>query len=353
MLFRRPTAGSTHRAYCAYRTASTAAAVLGWATLLLYPGSALLAQPVSDPLAAAQQALDAGNSGRALELLAPLLRREPKNARALLLRSTARCIEGEIEACSKDLDQALTLDPSLRQGWLNRAGLAIADKRYDDAVAALAQAEKLDPGASDNAINLGAVYLLQGKLELASKAFERHLEAHSRSAGAYYLVATNFALAGYSALAAQHLGRAIELDERSRVRARSDANFADLASGRPFQTLLTTDSFVPPAGSTTSSRIYRSPFKGSGSPLLVAVLNALQIAGTPMDASVEVTDEWALLWTEARIKIARRSDQETAIELSAPPGRFTPASWDGFTRALYDGIDTELLKLEKSGLGRP
>ena len=151
----------------------------------------------NDPLASAQQALDVGDSERALDLLAPILKREPKNARALLLRSTARCIGGELDDCRKDLDQALALDPTLRQGWLNRAGLAIADKRYDDAIVALAEAERLDTSASDNAINLGAVYLLQGKLEAASREFERHLVANSRSAEAYYLVATNFALAGY------------------------------------------------------------------------------------------------------------------------------------------------------------
>lgn len=307
----------------------------------------------SDPLAAAQQALDVGDSERALALLVPILKREPRNARALLLRSTARCIGGELDDCRKDLDQALALDPTLRQGWLNRAGLAIADKRYDDAIVALAEAERLDTSASDNAINLGAVYLLQGKLEAASREFERHLVANSRSADAYYLVASNFALAGYSALAAQHLGRAIELDERSRVRARGDANFAELASSRPFQTLLTTDSFVPPAGSPSASRIYRSPYKGAGSPLLVAVLNTLQISGTPMDSTVEVTDEWALLWSDARIKLARRSDLETAVELSAAPGTFTPETWDRRSRELYDGIERELLKLERSGLGRP
>lgn len=308
---------------------------------------------VNDSLAAVQAALDAGDSDRALDLLGPILKRGPKDPRALLLRSTAHCIAGDIESCRKDLDQALALDPTLRQGWLNLAGLAISDKRYDDAIAALTQAEKLDPGATDNAINLGAVYLLQGKLEPASREFERHLEANSRSADAYYLVATNFALAGYSALAAQHLGRAIELDERSRVRARSDANFAELASTRQFQPLLTTDSFIPPAGSSSASRIYRSPFKGAGSHLLVAVLNALQIAGTPMDSSVEVTDEWALLWSDVRIKIVRRSDAESAVELSAGPGKFTPEAWDRRSRELYEAIDRELLKLERSGLGRP
>ncbi len=272
---------------------------------------------------------------------------------ALLLRSTARCIGGELDLCREDLDRALELDPTLRQGWLNRAGLAIADKRYDDAIAALTQAERLDPGASDNAINLGAVYLLQGKLEPASREFERHLVANARSADAYYLVATNFALAGYSAFAAQNLGRAIELDERSRVRARSDANFAELASTRPFQVLLTSDTFVPPAGSASASRMYRSPYKGADSPLLVAVLNALQIAGTPMDPKVEVTDDWALLWSDVRIKIARRSDQETAVELSAAPGKFSAEAWDRRSRELYESIERELLKLGRSGLGRP
>lgn len=329
------------------------AAFLALSSLRPSPLPAAVPVPTADALAAAQQAVDAGDSERALDLLAPILKREPKNARALLLRSTARCIGGELEECRKDLDQALALDPTLRQGWLNRAGLAISEKRYDDAVAALAQAEKLDPQASDNAINLGAVYLLQGKLEPASREFERHLVANAGSAAAYYLVASNFALAGYSALAAQHLGRAIELDERSRVRARSDPNFAELAASRPFQALMTTDAFVPPAGSATASRIYRSPYKGAGSPLLVAVLNALQIAGTPMDSSVEVTDDWALLWTDARIKIARRSEQETAIEVSAPPGKFTPEGWDAHSQALFAGIDTELLKLERSGLGPP
>ena len=40
----------------------------------------------------------------------------------------------------------------------------------------------------------------------------------------------------------------------------------------------------------------------------------------------------------------------TALELSAPPGTFTPDAWDPRSRALFDSIDTELLKLERSGL---
>ena len=273
----------------------------------------------SDPIVAAEAALAAGQPDRALEIVAPILKRESKNARALLVRSTGRCQLGELESCKKDLDRALELDPALRQGWLNRSGIAIAEKRYDDALAALAQAEKLDPAAADNAINQGAVLLLKGQLEPASAQFARHLAANPRSADAYYLVATNFALAGYAALAVEHLTRAVALDERSRVRARSDANFTDLGTNRAFADLLATDSFRPAPGSSVATRAYVSPFRGGSSPLLTAVLNTLQLARTPMDPRVEVTDDWVLVWADIRIKLLRRGDAETALEISAPP----------------------------------
>lgn len=326
---------STHSLYCLLVAS------------LLAPPQSLPAQSPQALLADAEAALTQGQPERALEILAPLLKRETKNAPALLARSTANCQLGEIEACRKDLDRALALDPTLRQGWLNRSGLAIAEKRYDDALTALVEAEQLDPAAPDNALNQGAVLLLQGKLDAASARFERHLAANPDSADAFYLVATNFALAGYSALAVQHLGRAIELDERSRVRARSDANFAEMSSNRALAALFATDSFRPPAGSSTATRIYRSPWRGAASQLLTAVLNALQVSRTPMESRVEVTDEWALLWTDVRIKLAKRGDAETGLELSAPSGRFTPASWNRRTSELFDAVELELLRLEK------
>jgi tetratricopeptide (TPR) repeat protein len=301
----------------------------------------------ADAVAAAEKALAAGQPEEAMEMLAPVLKRDGKNARALLARSTANCQMGELADCRKDLDRALAIDPTLRQGWLNRSALAIADKRYDDALAALAEAERLDPAAPDNALNQGAVLLLQGQLEAASARFERHLAAQPRSADAYYLVATNFALAGYSALAVQHLGRAIELDERSRVRARGDANFADMGENRAFAQLLATDSFRIAPGSAIATRVYRTRYRGGASPLLTAVLNTLQLARTPMDPRVEVTDDWALLWADVRIKLVKRGEEETAIELSAPPGAFTEAAWNRRSRELFEAVDLELLKQEK------
>jgi tetratricopeptide (TPR) repeat protein len=317
----------------------------------LFVAAPASAQPGAErALAAAQAALDEGRTDEAIERVTAAFGKEPKNARALLVRSTARCLDGDLERCKADLDRALALDPGLRQGWLNRSALAIADKRYDDALAALAEAERLDPAALDNGLNQGAVLLLQGKLETAAARFQEYLGRNAESADALYLVATNYAFSGYAALAIQHLERAIARDERQRPRARVDANFADLAAHPSFQRLLTTDGFRPPAGSATAERLYRVPWQGSATPLLVALLNALQAERTPIDPRVEVTDEWALVWAaDLRIKLAKRGEAECALELVAPPGRFAPPEWEARCERLFETLELELLKLEKRG----
>jgi len=316
--------------------------------LVLFVAPALLpAQaPPADPVAAARAALDAEDPDAALRLLAPYLKKHSKDAAALLVRSTARCTIGELDDCKKDLDQALRLDPTLRQGWLNRSAIAIAESRYDDALAALREAERLDPTAPDNAVNQGAVELLRGDLEAATAQFRRHLAAQPGSADAWYLVASNYAHAGYAALALEHLQHAIQLDERSRVLARSDANFAALASNRAFQQLLLTDGFRPPAGSGAAAKNFETLYNGSDSPIFVAILNAVQLAGMPLDPRVEVTPDWALLWSSYRIKIERNADSTTTVRLSAPPGSWSPATWDARTEAFFSEIESQLLRLE-------
>ena len=318
-----------------------AAALLAAAT----PGGAA-PQAAADPLAAAQAALDAGRPDQALELVAPVLKRDPKNARALLLRSTAACLDGDLERCRKDLDAALERDPTLRQGWLNRSALAISDQRYDDALAALARAEELDPANPDNGLNQGAVLLLAGRLEPATAQFRRHLSAAPDSAEAWYLVATNYAFSGYAALAVEHLARSVQLDERRRALARTDANFAALAGNRAFQQLMASDSFVPAAGSSLASRAYNTRYAGADSPVLTAVLNTVQLGGGALDRLIEVTDGWAIVRSDFRIKLLSRPDGSTLVELSAPPGKFAAAQWQSRTETFFASLEREILRLE-------
>jgi len=300
----------------------------------------------ADPLDQAQAAVDAGQPEAALEIVEPILKRDKRNARALLVRSTARCLEGDIERCKKDLDAALEADPNLRQGWLNRSALAISEKRYDDAIAALAEAERIDPTASDNGLNVGAVRLLKGDLEAATADFRRYLARNQSSGEAWFLVATNYAFSGYAALAVEHLSKAIALDERLRPRARVDPNFSDLARNSTFQSLITTDGFQPAPDSLTASKTYQTRYTGADSPILTATLNAIQIAGLPLDPIVDVTDGFAVLWSRFRVKLLRTPKGSTIVQLTAPAGSFAPAQWESRTGQFFADLERELLHQE-------
>ncbi len=308
---------------------------------LAAPRLAAAATPAQS-LAKAQELVDAGTPRQALPLLDDLLRREPGNARALLLRSTARFLSDDLAGGKQDLDRALELDPTLRQGWLNRAGLEVAAKRYDAALAAFAQAEKLDPRAPENDLDIGAVLLLQGKLQAASGRFESYLAKQPASADASYQVASNYAAAGYAALAVGHLRRAVDLDERSRLRARADPNFAGLAKDAHYQELMATDRYRPAAGSHVASRTYDTPYDPADGALLSAVVESLQLAGERFDPRVETTPDWALIWGDLRIKVSRAADGKGLVEASAPFERMPIGDWQRRTGKLFQQVAVQL-----------
>ena len=312
--------------------------------LVCGPDAARAARP-SNPgaaLARAQELIDNGRPEEALPLVEPLAGGGKPDPRALMLRGTARLMMGQAAEGQKDLERALALDPGQRQGWLNLAGVHIAAKKYRDALVALEKAEQLDPQAPDNDLNVGAVLLLDGKLQLASDRFARYL-TRNPSADGYYLVATNYALAGYNALAAQNMRQAIALNERARLRIRTDPNFADLSGTAPFQEILGKDTWQPGAGALRAQQVYALPYEGQGK-LLDAVLAALQAVREPFDPRVEVTDNWALIWAEFRIKLSTAGGGNSQVELFASPGQMTPAQWQQRSERLFREI---LLRLAR------
>jgi len=285
----------------------------------------------------AQEMIDAERPQEALTLLDKHLKRNPDDAAALLLRSTARFMLGSVDTGRRDLERSLELDPSQHQGWLNLAALAVSEERYDDALAAFRRAETLQPAAPENDLNIGTVLLLQGQLEAASERFERYLDGAGDSADGYYLVASNYALAGYAALAIEHLRRAIERNERSRLRARTDPNFSALTTNRRFLEILSTDAYRPPLGAYTAQRTFGVRYDGGRGPLLPAVLDTLQLGDRPFDPRVEVTESWALIWGDLRIKLFDAEGRGT-VELSSPSERFTPSEWQAVSEDLLGNI---------------
>jgi len=321
-------------------------------------GVLLLALPLAasdERLARARRLLDEGRAVAAAEALAPVLRQDPNHAEALLLRSTARFLEGRMDEGRADLERALAADPTLRQAWLNRAGLDIAEERYEAALAALERARELDPEASDNHLNLGAVMLLLGRLEEATGHFDRYLEtagalpAAGALAEAHYLVATNYAGRGYAGPAVAHLRRAVELDESRRLAARTDPNFLAVAEAPDFRRLLATDLHPPGADDRTLRRSFPVPYAGGEGQLLSAVLEALRLIGEPFDPRVEVTPGWALVHGELRIKVydpepGGAEGGEGAVEISAPAAAVGPGDWQRRVDRLLESVELALLR---------
>ena len=310
--------------------------------LVLMPLMVSSAPQVDEQLARAQELLDGGDAQAALELLDPLAKKKPPNAHTFLLRSTALFMLGDVDQGKRDLERSLELDPNLRQAWLNMAALDLSEQRYAEALKALEMAKKLDPTAPENELNIGAVLLLQGQLQDASSSFKSYLERNPTSAEAFYLVASNYAMAGYAGPSIEHLRQAIELDEKIRLRMRTDPNFRDLESNSRFQMLLITDSFKPAPGSYQRILEVDVPYIGSDSHLLRAVLDALQFSGQPFDRRVEATTDWALIWGEIRIKVTNSAEGKGRIELSAPADQFTPSQWQQVTDAFIREITVRL-----------
>ena len=169
-----------------------------------------------DTMARVRALLDAGQAEEALKVVEPLARGRNPQPEALLLRSSARILLGEVEPARKDLERALQLDPALRQGWLNLAGLEIAAKRYDAALTHLERASTR-PAARYDLTSAPCCC----RASCAASARFAAAAAQPASGGEHYLVAT--------------IRDAATARSRSRTEKRNRARRANAAAAAPTQ----------------------------------------------------------------------------------------------------------------------
>ncbi len=293
-------------------------------------------------LATASALIESSKPEEALGLLNKWLKKHPRDPRALFLRSSAHFIIGNLEKGQLDLDRSIELDPGNRQAWLNRAALELADENYSEALEAFSRAEDLDASAHDNSLNIGAVLLLLDRFAEAGDRFKDYLARNPGNPQARYLVASNYAMRGFAQPAIANLRRAIALDEKVRLRARTDPNFEPLERSTAYQQLLDTDTFRHARDAMITTQSYDKPYLAGQSQVLDAVIGSLQLAGQSFDPQVEVTPTWALVWSDLRIKVSDDGGGGTRLELSAPPGRFTSGQWQALTKQVLLGVTVQL-----------
>ena len=288
-------------------------------------------------LAAVRQAIDAGDAATALDLL----KRTNLTAEARMLRGMARVMLGELRSGGADLEQAVREDPSLREAWLNLAGLEIAEADYSAALGFLEKARALDPNAPDVQLNIGAVLLMLGRPEDAKTPIARYLQLDP-SAEARFLVASNYALAGRPVEVVQHLREAIRLDERLRLRARRDGRFAGL-DHMDYRVLLHSDLYEAPAGYHRSAAAFKTPYDQQEPRLLYAVLDSLQEIGFSYDPEVESTARWALIWSEkARIKVHTQENGTGVVSMTGSPEKSSQSEWQRLAQDLFRAVHGRL-----------
>ena len=310
---------------------------------LVLTSSAIAAQiPSGASLDAIQKQVDLGDAEGALRALEPLLKQDPKNAKAQLLRSSAWFILGDREQGLHSLEKSLKLNPGLRQAWLNRGGFYLSEENYQEAILSFEKARALDPAASDNSLNLGTAHLLAEAVPEAERYFKEHLERAPKKGDAYYLIATNYALAGYKTRALQHLQTAIRIDERARLRARTDQRFAAIAEDAGYQALLTTDNYRPPKGALVAGKTFAHPYEIEQGRMLGAVVDSLTRLGFKFGSRIEVTPQWALIWSDVRIKVSAAGPGRSKVELIAAPGKVSANAWKTRSESLFETISYEL-----------
>ena len=317
------------------------------ATLLsLSLAGAATAQGAADAkIDRARQAVEAENPELAVKILDAVLKENPLDSRALLWRGTALAMLGEMDDARGDLAASVANDPGQRQAWLNLAAIDLSEGRNEGALTALRKARELDPSAPENDLNIGAVEILTGELAAAAESFQRYIAADPTSADRHYMVATNYAMNGYVALARSHLEQAIARDERSRLRARTDTNFAALSADGALDDILLNDSYRPPEGSLVVRREFDARYAGGNGEFLSAMLDALRFHSEPFEASVEVTPDWALIWATFRIKLSNGPQGKGRIELSAPAGSMPRADWQKRTSRILRSFERRLIGL--------
>lgn len=171
----KPTTGSPGR-----RTAGRLFAVI--AGLLLLSTQPIRSQ--SDPYARAESLVRGHQWDEALSVLVPLLKREPRNLKALNLSGLALIGKGDVPQANEYFKKSIAIDPGFVPGLKNLSIDEFNAKDYTAAEKHLLSAEKLTPADPVIHVYLGEISYRQQNYQRAAEQFSSAKDAIAQNAAA-------------------------------------------------------------------------------------------------------------------------------------------------------------------------
>jgi tetratricopeptide (TPR) repeat protein len=109
---------------------------------------------------------------KASELLAPVLEREPDHAEAAYLIAQAQLGTGDLDGAARSLDTVIAAEPQFTRALIDRADVALRQRRWDDAAAAFGKAAAAMPDRLDLKLRQASALLRGGRHDAARDLLE-------------------------------------------------------------------------------------------------------------------------------------------------------------------------------------
>jgi tetratricopeptide (TPR) repeat protein len=136
------------------------------------------------------------------------------------------------------LQEAIELDPELKEAYNSLGNLYYQQQRYHQAITMYQKALAIDPDYAKAHNNLGSTYLQLAMKAQALEELQKALQADRSYGLAYYNLACVYAREGDSATAARYLQQAIALEPQARSWAQTDDDFARVRATPEMRQLL-------------------------------------------------------------------------------------------------------------------
>lgn len=155
--------------------------------VLMFPLTAAPA-PGSDSYSAGVQALQSGDSHKAVTLLSKAIESHPREFRYYNDRGIAYRLMGDLEKAVQDYSKAIELRPDYTNALNNRGVVHLQQGSYDKAIQDFSEALKFGGLESKIYTNLGAAYAAKGDYQRAIKHFDAAISLRPMDYRAFILM---------------------------------------------------------------------------------------------------------------------------------------------------------------------